>query len=207
MKQVFCFLLIFAMICSVFTVFAEDSFSFRNGISIEDSIEDVIAKEKTDCEKHTDSRGMQVLTYNNLVLSSISDSSLEYYFNDEHLDFIFLVYGKQRLMLLNNEYHTYNYKLIEDGLITKYGEMDPEFSLDNIQTYYGCVLNNVKTNEPQNVVEWSHREIPTSNGKTIIIEHLLLGRPFYGEVRYGHYLSYKIVSPGEESVDLVTSDL
>lgn len=207
MKQVFCFLLIFAMICSVFTVFAEDSFSFRNGISIEDSIEDVIAKEKTDCEKHTDSRGMQVLTYNNLVLSSISDSSLEYYFNDEHLDFIFLVYGKQRLMLLNNEYHISNYKLIEDGLITKYGEMDPEFSLDNIQTYYGCVLDIVKTNEPQNVVEWSHRELPTGNGKTIIIEHLLLGRPFYGEVRYGHYLSYKIVSPGDEYVDPVLSDL
>lgn len=207
MKQVFCFLLAFALICSVFTVFAEDSFSFRNGISIEDSIEDVIAKEKTDCEKHVDSRGMQVLTYNNLVLSSITDSSLEYYFNDEHLDTIFLLYGQQRLMLLNNKYHTSNYKLIEDGLITKYGEMDPEFSLDNIQTYYGCVLNSVKTNEPQNVVEWSHRELPTSNGKTIIIEHLLLGRPFYGEVRYGHYLSYKIVSPGDEPVDPVTSDL
>lgn len=208
MKQVFCFLLIFALICITFTAVAEDdTFSFRNGVHFGDNIEDIVSKEGTEGYRHTDSRGMDVLTYSEITLSSISGSVLEYYFKDDHLDFFFLVYGVQRLTLLNSSFHTSNYRAIEDGLISKYGEMNPEFSLDNIQTYYGCALNSVKTNEPENIIEWSHRELAAENGKTIVIEHLLLGRPFYGEVQYGHYLTYKIVESSDKPNNQIISDL
>lgn len=202
MKRFFCFLTIIILVCGF--CLAEESqgsvdFEFRNGIRFGDSMAEVQEKEKEKLYPRND----HTLVCPKLTMSGIKGSVLYYYFTEDALTSIEIMYCSKSYTEASFETElAESYTTIEEGLERKYGTGVHGFS-DIAEVPEGLILYFGE----EKLLSMSQR-IPSYDGYDVVIDHVSVREPETETLSsYVHAVSYSVIEHGLTKNDIVDNDL
>ena len=178
-------------------------FVFRNGVHFGDTAEQVLEKEGSQCKNYNKT----TLIVDNAQLSGIRNSILYYSFTYDRLSSILLLYNDKNDFSDDDlDERLKEYKLINEGLIRKYGSTYKD-ELSNIVSLPGGRINYYQENKDYDIISTSQWILNYDNND-LIIEHVLASRKSRKEGNvYIHCISYQWTKPNMVLTDIVDSDL
>ena len=197
---VFICLLVATVIMSAISTAKSESvdFMYRDGISFEDSQEDILNKEEKGFNKYSSEEILSPY----MTLSSIPKSMITYYFQNEKLNQIFITYSLNKNKESDLQELEENYKLIEKGLDSKYG------------ITYSNQINRLDLNsnwlfDPRTINNYTYYCVSQRFVKydkyIVVIEHALFKVNESNKLR--HLLLYSYVPTKESIYDAIAKDL
>ena len=193
---------IFAIMSNCYAEYYD--FSYRIDIRFGDDMETVIEKDSMVGGVMRRDNYLRSYTF---ALSGIENSYINYYFYDNKLIEIGLLYGDVDL-----DDAIKNYDVINDGLKRKYGQ--PVENIENIKTYqdgaiekYNKYGENDESINNKNLNAKNQWIIDVGEGNTVVIEHILFNYVYRNEMRSYHSVTYQYIDANVKITDYIDRDL